>query len=192
MRILGYRDSRAPVPNSRDISASPPASPDPAVRRIEVDASPTGGGGVLLVDGTPTRCFACAWNPEDFQGMDVCVGDSASQTFFEILALALALELWCGQGVPTAVLGDNTAALQEALSLKGKGAVADLAQVLAVLQCSRSLTLTVGHLPTEANTAADALSRQFDSPRAAWPFSPEQRVQLDTPLKPADLWGWIR
>ena len=192
VRILGCTDRMAPVPNSREVFAQRPVPPNPATRRIEVDASPTGGGAVLIEEGIPTRCFACRWVQEDFGDKDVRVGLPSSQTFFEVLALTLAVELWCGQGQPTAILGDNTAALQEALSLKGKGPLSDLAQVIAVLRCSRSLALTVGHLPTEANDTADALSRQFDSPPSAWPFKPDQRIVRDVPLRPAKLWDWIR
>ena len=147
---------------------------------------------MLFEHDVPKRCFACTWDQADFAGREVWVGEPASQTFFEVLALTLAVELWCGAGQPTAILGDNTAALQEALTLKGKGAVGDLAQVLAVLRCSRTLALTVGHLPTEANDAADALSRQCDIPRPAWPFTPSQGVVRDAPLRPTDLWEWIR
>ena len=42
VRILGFADRRAPIPHSRDIAAAPPKTPDPGVRRIEVDASPWG------------------------------------------------------------------------------------------------------------------------------------------------------
>ena len=147
---------------------------------------------MLFENGIPTRCFSCAWDPEDFKDKDVWVGLPASQTFFEVLALTVAVDLWCSQGLPTAILGDNTAALQEALTLKGKGAIGELAQILAVLRFSRSLDLTVGHLPTEANDAADALSRQFDDPRSPWPFSPSQGVARDTPRQPSALWEWIR
>ena len=106
--------------------------------------------------------------------------------------MVLAVELWCGRDQPTLLLGDNTAALQESLDLKGKGVQSKLAQVLAVLRCSRSLVLEVGHLPSEANVAADALSRQDDETRAPWPFRPEEGVQRDQPLSPAALWEWIR
>ena len=106
------------------------------------------------------------------------------------MALVLAIELWCGNAQPTIVLGDNTAALQEALDLKGKGPNARLSQTLAVLRCSRSLVLAVAHLPSEANLAADALSRQSERPRPFWPFEPHQGVIEDTPLRPSVLWDW--
>ena len=68
----------------------------------------------------------------------------------------------------------------------------DLAQALAVVRCTRSLNITVAHLPTEANQVADALSRQADAAPPEWPFSAEQDVIRDTPLSPAALWEWIR
>ena len=90
------------------------------------------------------------------------------------------------------MLGDNVAALQEALDLKGKGTKAPLAQVLAVLLVSRSLQgLTVAHLPSEANDAADALSRQFEPDNCKpWPFGPA--VCQDTPLDIPTSMAWIR
>ena len=60
---------------------------------------------------------------------------------------------------PFPFLGDSTAALQEAVDLKGRGALETPSQVLAVLRCRDNLTIPVAHLANEANTAADALSR---------------------------------
>ena len=120
------------------------------------------------------------------------MGSSASQTFFEVLVLILAVELWGDATRPTLVLGDNVAALQEAISLKGKGGQAPLSQALSVLLVSRSLHIAAGHLPSEANVAADTLSRQAEPGNAKpWPFRSEQRVAIDEPLSPAALWGWI-
>ena len=72
------------------------------------------------------------------------------------------------------LLGDNTAALQEVLELKGASGHSELAQALAIIRCSRSLDLSVAHLPSESNTLADTLSR-LSEPGAdkAWPFPPE-------------------
>ena len=91
------------------------------------------------------------------------------------------------------ILGDNLPALQEALGTKGKGAQEPLAQALAVVVASRSLSLTVAHLPTEANILADTLSRQAEPGNLkAWPFAPDQgRLHEDVPVCPSDLWGWI-
>ena len=141
----------------------------------------------------PTRFFACTWRPGDFGDREVQVGSSASQTYFETLVLVLAVELWGRSLRPTILLGDNLPALQEALSLSGRGIQAELAQALSVLAVSRSLALTVGHLPTEANEAADALSRLAE-PGASYtnPFADRPDVVRDHPVRPTKLWDWIR
>ena len=84
-------------------------------------------------------------------------------------------------------------ALQEALTLKGRGLQGELAQALSVLVVSRSLAITVGHLPTESNTAADALSRLAE-PRGLKrnPFAGRADVLRDVPVRPTALWHWIR
>ena len=127
--------------------------------------------------------------------MKVKVGEPASQTFFEILALVLAVERWCPAGAPpTVIWGDNTAALQEAVDMKGKGPQETLAQALAVLRGARSLALSVGHLPSESNVLADSLSRLFAPGAEAkrWPFPQGSRVVRDTPLCPLQLWAWLK
>ena len=144
---------------------------------------------MLFEGNAPTRCFSCAWKQDDFGGR-ARVGEAASQTFFEIVAALLAIELWCTSATPTAVLGDNTAALQEIVDMKGAAAHAPLAQALAILRCSRSLDLTVGHLPSESNVLADALSRLTSPDPPAWPFA-DGTIIVDTPLCPSTLWSWL-
>ena len=121
------------------------------------------------------------------------MGQSAGQTFFEVLAVLLAIELWCTDATPTVVLGDNTAALQDTLDMRGKGAHASLSLALAVLRCSRTLRIAVAHLPSEAKLLADALSRQAEPGNAKpWPFAAASAVQVDHPLRPSALWKLIR
>ena len=193
LRGLRFTDRHAPVPNSKDILATALPPPDPATHRMEIDASPWGGGGILFENDVATRYFACTWSPSDFKGRNVAIGASAAQTFFETLVMILALELWGQTLRPTVVLGDSTAALQEALSLRGKGLQEDVAQALSVLVVSRSLSISVGHLPAEANLEADALSRLAE-PKGGYvnPFAHQPGVIRDTPVRPSTLWGWIR
>ena len=105
----------------------------------------------------------------------------------------LAVELWGDTSKPAVILGDNLPALQEAVDLKGKGSLEPLSQALAVVVAARSLTLTVAHLPTEANVIADSLSRQSEPGNLKpWPFAPDQaRLRVDTPQPPSALWLWI-
>ena len=140
----------------------------------------------MLKEGRPARYFVCSWKQADFDHLGISVGDCAAQTFFEVLVLVLAVELWGKASKPAAILGDNLGTLQEALDLKGKGALASLAQALAVVVASRTLSLTVAHLPTEANVIADALSRQSDPDSLLpWPFAPgQERLREDTPVCP--------
>ena len=78
------------------------------------------------------------------------------------------------------------------MAMKGKGAHGGLSLALAVLKCSRSLALAAAHLPSEANVAADTLSRQSELPRPAWPFRVDQDVVQDIPLRPGAIWKWIQ
>ena len=155
--VSGGGDS--PLPLWRDVSDQPLPQPDLHKRRVEVDASPWGGGGVLYVNDAPTSYFATRWRPEDITGLDVDIGLPRSQTFWEIVALFLALCLWARPGEALAVLGDNTAALQEALNLRGKRQAQSVSREMAVRKARGNWLIHVGHLPSEANTAADACSR---------------------------------
>ena len=151
-----------------------------------------GGGGVLYERGRPTRCFVIKWEAADFAGMKVEIGSPAAQTFLEVVVLVLAVELWGDGSRPAAVLGDNQGALQEVLDLKGKGLHAPVSQALSRLLVARSLSLTVAHLPTEANTAADALSRQAEPHNLKpWPFVRSQGVVVDEAVRPSTLWSWL-
>ena len=189
-RILGCVDRLRPIPHSREIYAVRPPPPDASRRRIEVDASPWGAGAVLLIHDVPSQFFTFAWRPEDFEGLKVTIGDSAGQTFLEVVALVMAVELWCDGSESTAIFGDNVGSLQELLDLRGRGLHERPAQVLAVLRGTRSLDISVGHLPTEANLTADALSRQVGpvGERKPWPFASGSAVEQVRPRSPKQLW----
>ena len=156
--VLAFAPDAA-IPFHRDVHAEQPRRPDPDVRRIEVDASPWGGGGILYVKGKPKSYFAVRWDPQECSELGLEVGSSSSQTAFECLVLLLGVLLWAKPSAATLLLGDNTAALQECIALKGKGTLLEVSRKLAVVRARRTLWLWVAHLPNEANTAADALSR---------------------------------
>ena len=157
--VTGGADS--PLPLFRDVKAEADPEPCMQTRRIEIDASPWGGGGVLYEGDVATEYYACRWKPSDIVGLDVTIGESRSQTFWECVGLLLGLVLWARPSEPLAVLGDNTAALGEALEVKGRRQLYHVSRELAVRRAREHWLLQVAHLPSEANTAADACSRIF-------------------------------
>ena len=121
--------------------------------------------------------------------MEVQIGDPAFQSFWEFLTLLLTLVQWGRWFVHEAVtiMGDNTAALQDALDLKGRGAMLAVAHELAWRKARHRWAFVVAHLPSEDNTTADALSRIASPEPAAIPRS----VAHATRVRPApvkNLW----
>ena len=58
-----------------------------------------------------------------------------------------------------AILGDNVAALQLSLSLKGKGSLNTISREIALHRCREGWHYAVGHISAGDNQLADALSR---------------------------------
>ena len=86
-------------------------------------------------------------------------GEPAFQTFWEYLALVISRVLWAGPRDPIAIIGDNTGALQLAIDLNGDNALLAISREVAWRRARHGWTYGAGHLPTEANSLADALSR---------------------------------
>ena len=150
------------VPLETDVFASP--SPPPSQHRlaIEFDASPWGGGAVLWREGSPVEWWSVRWDPDMVRPISsrITTGDEAWQSFWELLALALAVDAWAIPFTPLAIIGDNTGALEIAINGGGKTPpMLALSREIAWRRARRNLLLGGGHLPTEANTLADALSR---------------------------------
>ena len=80
------------------------------------------------------------------------------------MALLISLREWAKdfQQHQLAVVGDNTGALTNALALKGKGVLAAVAREIAWRKERFNWSFAVGHIPSELNVVADALSRQFE------------------------------
>ena len=85
--------------------------------------------------------------------------------------MLLALCVWADRFVADSVLvlGDNTAALADALNLRGRGVLVALARELSWRKAKRRWQFEVAHLPAEFNLVADALSRTADPKGASWP-----------------------
>ena len=107
-----------------------------------------------------------------------------------LLTLLLALVTWGDHFVDEAVMvvGDNAAALSCALTLKGKGELLAVARELSWRQARRGWKFIVGHLPSEHNVVADALSRHVDPNGYEFPALALARANPVTPPRLRDLW----
>ena len=170
---------------------SPPSAPTVGGWSIEFDASIYGGGAVLRnSDGRVVEYFSVIWCGDEARHLDVVVEDTKHQTFWEFSTLLLALVTWGDRFVEESVLvvGDNTAALSNALSLKGKGELLAVARELSWRQARRMWQFTVGHLPSEHNLVADALSRTVDPKGCEWPSLALASAVYQKPPRLQDLW----
>ena len=119
--------------------------------------------------------------------MEAQIGVPSWQSFWEMLTCGLALSMWASDKEALAVLGDNTASLQDALDLKGSRCMLAVAREIAWRQGRRGWLFAVGHLAAEFNTAADALSR-LEAPDPS-PLPPEVQGARRLHLAPvASYW----
>ena len=123
------------------------------------DACPWGWGAVLTTHCVPTAWAAGTWDTTTLKRFDARTGDPAWQTFWEVLACLLTLEMWAPVETPFILWGDNIGALQNTASLKGRGALIAISQEIAWRQSARRWAAMPLHQPSELNTLADALSR---------------------------------
>ena len=110
---------------------------------------------------TPTDYLVMRWQPEMCASLGVEIGASKFLPFFEALTALAAIVVWGGRSriQAFALVGDNLGALTAAVSTKGKGDVARICREIALRQAREGLVVSVGHLPSELNDWADALSR---------------------------------
>ena len=179
----------APLELRREVPAHGTRPPPSSTWTVEFDASPWGGGAVLKQNGVAHEYFAYTWDPNEILVWEVRVGDPAFQSFWEFLTLLMTLVQWGHWFVQEAVtiLGDNTAALQDALDLKGRGAMLAVARELAWRKARHRWAFVVAHLPSEDNTTADALSRIASPESAAMPLSVAHALRL-RPASVKKLW----
>ena len=141
-------------------------------------------------NGAVVEYFATVWYGEEATHLDVVPGDTRHQTFWEFATLLLSLCTWGDRFVDNsvAILGDNTAALSCALKLDGKGAMAAIARELSWRQARRRWSFVVGHLPSEFNQVADALSRTTDPKGSEWPSLALASAAYRAPPRLQDVW----
>ena len=86
------------------------------------------------------------------------------------------------------LFGDNVAALDLALTLRGRGALTAIARELSWRQARRQWRYRVAHLPAEHNLIADSLSRVADPKGVAYPSAALGAASFRAPPKLKDLW----
>ena len=142
-----------------------------------------------MLRGKTVEYTRWSWKDEDVQHLGVTTGVPKHQSFWEFLTAALALTTW-GRNfrkAAVALLCDNSAAMQSSISLKGKGANLHIARELAWRQAQHGWRFQVGHLPKEANTWADALSRLDAPDGVSLPAELRQAREVQGPLV-KDFW----
>ena len=191
LRALLAEDGSCPLELERLVSPWAPRAASTSAWRAGFDASVYGGGGVLRhPDGYVVEYFSIVWSEFDAPHLHVVPGDCRHQTFFESLTLLLVLLIW-GDDFTTdalAILGDNVGALSTALSLAGRGSLLAVSRELSWRKARRKWSYEVGHLPSEHNVVADALSRVADPSGVPWPSEALSSALMKSCPKVADLW----
>jgi len=147
---------------------------------------------VLHVGGHPVEFAELAWTTRDAKKLGTSIGAPDGQTSWEYLVILVALVLWGHEHRETgvAILGDNLAALNGALHLRGRGALTLITKELSWRKVRLSWKFAAGHLPSEHNHLADALSRLHapqGSERKSFPGELVNARRRDAPVV-SELW----
>ena len=191
LRALLREDGGCRLPLERLVTPTKPCDAPASGWHVEFDASIYGGGAVLK-DGNNivTHYFYVVWCGDEAPHLEVHPGDPKHQTFWEFATLLLCLLTWSDWFVHSsvAILGDNIGALNLALSLKGRGHLLAISREIAWRRARRKWLFEVGHLPSENNTIADALSRVNDPTGVPWPSEALGGADFSKPPRLADVW----
>ena len=158
---------------------------------FQVDASPWGGGAILMVDGKVLQYWWCVWKPRDAAHLDVRPALPAHQTFWEALSLLISMITWqeyFRDNNVVLIIGDNVPSLQNSLDLKGKRSLMAISREIAWRRARFAWAYDVGHLPSEHNIAPDCLSRQSGPDPKPWPWAELAGAHEACHPKIEDIW----
>ena len=190
LRALVRGGSDSLLPLRRIVHPGGPLRASPSAWTAQFDASTSGGGAILRMAEQIVAYTFIEWQPQDASVLGVAPHDSAHQSFWEMVMLLVCLDLWGDdfKHEELALVGDNTGSLQNALDLKGSGAMAAVAREIAWRKERRGWVYSVGHIPSERNTVPDALSRQHEVPARPFPHHALRQAHFRKPPVVADLW----
>jgi len=168
------------------------AAIDPTHACIQCDASLWGGGSVLFVQGRAREYICTAWSEASARRLGVEIGSAEGQTAWEYLILFLSLLCWADSFRDTGVacMGDNLASLSGILAMKGKSNLTKITRELAWRKCRQRWHYSAGHLPSERNTLADALSRVSAPSGADAKAFPEELLRVPERKLPQESSWW--
>lgn len=166
--------------------------------RVVVDASPWGGGALLMESSDnwralPPRAYCTIqWTSHEEKMLGTKVGDPAGQALYEAYMALVAIRLWLCSNMQgrVQVIGDAQGVLIAfAKRAAGSPMLNKVTQELALLLGKNFLSLDGIHVYSEFNDDADALSR-LCQPGASNDLPPSlQRVQKT--LVPAFQWVFL-
>ena len=126
---------------------------------LEFDASPWGYGGVLFMNGSPTRYFAEPISSEDLAKFDISIGDCSCQALVENIAMLIGVRLWLdtwkAQRVIVTLRTDSMAAV--GAWSKERSSTPSIAAVV------RELALDMAEGLYEFDAVASPADEEFDS-----------------------------
>ena len=143
-----------------------------APEHIEFDASPWGGGGVLVRDGKPIQYWHCTWPDSLCRRFGAAVGLPKWQTLWEYIAALVCLLVWADDfavGQCLTLMGDNIGALTGAAHFRGRRELNAVTREISWRKAAFQWSYVVAHLPSEANDWADSLSRLAAVPPKPFP-----------------------
>jgi hypothetical protein len=183
---------------SRTYKVSTYLGKGPAVE-INMDASPSGLGAYLAVNGVILEFFRSAITVEESDILGMVIGCSSSQQAAEALVALVALrqwkEFWVAEGTTLRVKSDSVAALILVVKLKTAGQACGIIAREVALELSRCPwpPMAAEHIPGLANGICDNLSRDSSpSPCDGLPPALELATEITPPRRNADYFRTMK
>jgi hypothetical protein len=158
---------------------------------INLDASPWGIGGYVVIGNKISHWFASAISNAEAKVLSMVIGEAAGQQTAEALAALVALRtwhcLWKERPLTLRVRSDSISALVLVLKLKTSGIGSTVVAREIALDVARACyePIVVEHVPGVSNKICDHLSRKFQ-PGVSFTLPAALVRAEETVIKPRD------